>query len=305
MIRKEIIDYLAEKTNVKQRELIEKDVILHRLLFELLLNRKFDSEYAFKGGTCLMKCHLGYYRFSEDLDFTWLNTKILKNKSEKQIRKLLSIEINYLASLLEKISKKLNLDFKADKRNKKYFDFGGSNAYATFKLWDNNEFIKIQVNYREVLFYPVRKKTANTMIDKDIKKEFSLIFPEESEFLLKDINLYVYDLKEILVEKIRAILTRKGVKARDFIDVYMIGKDKKLKFEKFEFEIISKVENAMKFEKYRVNFKDKLESKPIISLGSEEYLLLRPIGEDFHEFLERMNKFIEKILKKLSETDKG
>ena len=66
--------------------------------------------------------------------------------------------------------------------------------------------------------------------------------------------------------------------------------DKKLKFEKFESKIVSKVENAMKFEKYRVNFKDKLESKPIISLGSEEYLLLRPLGEDFSEFLERTHK---------------
>mgnify|MGYP001603848635 FL=1 len=107
MTRKEAIDYLAEKTGIKQRSLIEKDIILHRILFELLLDKKFDTEYAFKGGTCLMKCHLGYYRFSEDLDFTWLNKKTLKNKSEKQIRKILSGEINYLASLLENITKKI------------------------------------------------------------------------------------------------------------------------------------------------------------------------------------------------------
>ena len=99
----EIIDYLAEKTKIKQIDLIEKDIILHRILFELLLNKKFDSEYAFKGGTCLMKCHLGYYRFSEDLDFTWIDQEVLKNKSEKQIRKILSNEITYLASLRENI----------------------------------------------------------------------------------------------------------------------------------------------------------------------------------------------------------
>jgi len=247
-----------------------------------------------------MKCHLGYYRFSEDLDFTWIDQELLKNKSEKQIRKILSNEITYLASFLEKISKKLGLDFKAEKKNKKYFDFGGSNAYVTFKLWFKEGFIKIQVNYREKIFYPLIKKTAKMMIDRDVAKEFSLIFPEESEFFLKNIKLYVYDLREILIEKIRSILTRKGVKARDFVDVYMIEREKKLKFENFESEIISKIKYSMRFEKYRINLIGKLKDKPTISLGEEEYLLLKPLGDDFFNFLERIDNFLDRVLKKLA-----
>ena len=302
MIKKEIIEYLSEKAGVKQNDLIEKDIILHRLLFELLLDTKFDAEYAFKGGTCLMKCHLGYYRFSEDLDFTWLNQKTLKNKSEKQIRKILSGEITHLASLLEKIAQKTGLEFKANKKDNRYFDFGGSNAYVTCKLWytshgtQESNFIKIQVNYRENLFYPVLKKTAKGMIDKVVAKEFSYIFPEESEFLMKNIRVYVYDLREILIEKIRAIITRKGVKPRDFVDVYTIEKERKLKVEKFESEIISKIKDAMKFEKYRINFKEKLEHKPSMELGEEEYLLLKPLDDDFPDFLKRMDRFLEKLL---------
>lgn len=86
MMRKELIDYLAEKLHIDARELIEKDLILHRILIELISNSHFAENYAFKGGTCLMKCYLGYYRFSEDLDFTWIDQRIFENKSGKQIR---------------------------------------------------------------------------------------------------------------------------------------------------------------------------------------------------------------------------
>ena len=307
MIKEKLIRHLIEKTGVQKSNLIEKDIILHRLLFELLLDKKFDSEYVFKGGTCLMKCHLGYYRFSEDLDFTWLNQKAMEGKSENQIKRLLSKEITLLASLLEGIAKKMGLDFRPDKQNKRYFDFGGSNAYVTFKFWyipqgeEKETFIKIQVNYREKLFYPVMKKTAKGMIDKNMAKGFSFLFPEESEFLLKNVKLNVYDLREILIEKIRAILTRKGVKARDFVDVYTIEKEKKLKPEKFEDEIVSKVKDSMRFEKYKINLKQKLKERPTMKAGEEEYLLLKPLGDDLPDFLNRLDKFIEKLIKRLNE----
>jgi predicted nucleotidyltransferase component of viral defense system len=30
-----------------------------------------EKNFLFKGGTCLMKNYLGYFRFSEDVDFAW------------------------------------------------------------------------------------------------------------------------------------------------------------------------------------------------------------------------------------------
>ena len=56
MISKEIVDYIAEKTRTKQKDLVEKDLLLHRLLMELSLDSHFSENYAFKGGTCLIKC---------------------------------------------------------------------------------------------------------------------------------------------------------------------------------------------------------------------------------------------------------
>jgi uncharacterized protein len=48
---------------------IELDYALGWFLAELA-NHPFNEKLAFKGGTALRRCHIGEYRFSEDLDFT-------------------------------------------------------------------------------------------------------------------------------------------------------------------------------------------------------------------------------------------
>ena len=68
MIRKELIDYTSSKTKINNKSLIEKGILLHKILSQLTSNEYFLKNYAFKGGTCLMMVsHLP--RFSEDLDF--------------------------------------------------------------------------------------------------------------------------------------------------------------------------------------------------------------------------------------------
>jgi len=55
--------------------LIEKDYHLTRILHKL--SKKKVPGLVFKGGTCLNKCYLGFYRLSEDLDFVSLKKRIL------------------------------------------------------------------------------------------------------------------------------------------------------------------------------------------------------------------------------------
>lgn len=64
----EFISFISEKTGVKNTSLIEKDLLLYRILKRL--NSEVGKDYLFKGGSCLIKCYFGYYRFSVDLDFT-------------------------------------------------------------------------------------------------------------------------------------------------------------------------------------------------------------------------------------------
>lgn len=303
MIPKELVDFVEARTKIQNRELIEKDLLLHNLLIELSSDDYFSKNYAFKGGTCLMKCYLGYYRFSEDLDFTWINQKLFSNKTQGNIRTLLSSEITKVGKMLEKISKSKSLRFKADKKDRNYVEIGGSNAFVTFKLWyKSNEtgqenFIKVQINYRENILYPLKKMNAENIIFGLYDKfEAPFLLPDNSEWMLQIPKITAYDVKEIFVEKVRAIATRRGVKARDFVDLYEIEKQKQLTIEKFESEIIEKIKPMLRFEKYRVNFAERAKNMPPVILGDEANLLLKPLGKDFPEFLSRIEKFVKKIL---------
>lgn len=53
-------------------EVVEKDYVLGWLLAGIGAHPVLGSTRVFKGGTCLKKCYLETYRFSEDLDFTVL-----------------------------------------------------------------------------------------------------------------------------------------------------------------------------------------------------------------------------------------
>ncbi|MCC6830839.1 MAG: nucleotidyl transferase AbiEii/AbiGii toxin family protein [Thermoleophilia bacterium] len=51
-------------------EVVEKDYVLGWLLWGIGQDPRLSDHWVFKGGTCLKKCYLETYRFSEDLDFT-------------------------------------------------------------------------------------------------------------------------------------------------------------------------------------------------------------------------------------------
>ena len=78
----EFIAFVAGKSGVSKGNLIERDILLHRILKEVCSYPHFTESYLFKGGSCLVKCYLGYYRFSVDLDFTWRNQKAWGGRRE-------------------------------------------------------------------------------------------------------------------------------------------------------------------------------------------------------------------------------
>lgn len=53
-------------------EVVEKDYVLGWLLWGIGAHPILGDQWIFKGGTCLKKCYIETYRFSEDLDFTVL-----------------------------------------------------------------------------------------------------------------------------------------------------------------------------------------------------------------------------------------
>ena len=300
MIDKRFIEYLAAKSGINNKSLIEKDYVLQSFLISLAKDKYFRTNFVFKGGTCLVKCYLGYFRFSEDLDFTYTNQDLFNGKSEKEIRRVLSLEINRLLGITSKISEEQGLDFIPEKDNAKYVELGGSNKFLTLKIWyassinENKQFIKIQVNFVELFKYRFKRLKAKPLIEKFDEKEVKFLFPEYSAVLLTKPKLIAYDMKEILLEKARAILTRRGVKVRDFIDIFLITKTLKKDINAFKTDIILKTRFMMKYEKYRQNLKDKAEIKTWFKPGEEEYLLLKPL-EGFQPAVKKMFSFFNEL----------
>jgi predicted nucleotidyltransferase component of viral defense system len=55
-----------------REDVVEKDYVLGWVLAGIGADAELSDGWVFKGGTCLKKCYIETYRFSEDLDFTLL-----------------------------------------------------------------------------------------------------------------------------------------------------------------------------------------------------------------------------------------
>jgi len=305
-MRTDFASQISEALKIERKDLIEKDIILHQLLLDLSGNGFFRRNFLFKGGTCLIKCYLGYFRFSEDLDFTWRGQESFKGMSQKEIRQYLSPVIGEVGAAFEEIAKKRGLDFKCVKSNRDYVELGGGNKTLTFKIWYGSEilgrrsFLKAQMNFVEEMHFPAASNALKSLLDRHIE-ELEVLFPEEHKEYSGHIQFGTYDIREIMCEKIRSILTRKGVKARDFVDVYLISQKFGIVPEDLKKDIVAKTLFSLKlYAKYRNNFNEKkklLKTKGIFAWGQEKGLLLAEIDEKgFYAFLDELAAFIHGVV---------
>jgi len=303
------VNEVARILDIKRRDLIEKDLILHQILADLSQDKFFSPNFLFKGGTCLIKCYLGYFRFSEDIDFTWKDQKVFEGKSQKEIRSYLSTVIDETGAVFEDIASSRGLDFKCEKHNRTYVELGGGDKTCTFKIWYESDvlgrrsFVKVQINFVEKLHFPPQKAVLKSLLDKE-EEELNALFPEYAEYS-DEVTFEVYDINEILCEKVRAILTRRGIKARDFLDIYMVCEKFKVNIEGLSDCIVDKTRFFLSlYEKYRKNLADKkdiITSEKAFTWGDEKRLLLQDIEEsDFYKFRTNFNTILKKIIEKLA-----
>ena len=117
-------------------------------------------------------------------------------------------------------------------------------------------------------------------------------FPEYVEYS-KEIPFDVYGLQEILSEKIRAMITRRGVKARDYLDVFFIRKATGIRPVDVDTYVMRKTSYALDhYAKYRQNLEAKrgcvMEDVCPFSWGAERDMLLTEI--DMAEFQKETNE---------------
>ena len=290
---KNFLTSIKDKTNITATELIEKDFYLN-----ILLSKLNFEEYVFKGGTCLSKAYLDYFRFSEDLDFTFINQKLWEGKSTKSIKKVCKEKIDAFGEQL----KKVGFDFKFDKSDRNFVEIGNNNKLVTFKVYYDSiltgkpSFIKIQINFLEKIIFAPQVKELNPLIkNSQFTKEDQIYFKEFLDFY-KTITIKAYNLKEIVTEKFRSILTRKAIKSRDAIDLLFIYQKFKIKPQDFLKETKEKLLYSIhNYEKYKDNLiltRDKLQTLEF-QYNEVRPLVIKPFNkEDFDKYVKELKPLL-------------
>jgi len=299
---KEFIAFLKPVTRVKSEELLEKDFVIN-----VILNELKNEEYVLKGGTCLSKVYLDYHRISEDLDFTLIDQSIFGGKT-KQVKKICSGKITAFGKKLDEISIKHGFDFKPVKSDKKYVEIGSNNKLVTFKIWYRSvftgadSFVKVQVTFVEILKFPITRKTVAPLVDINLFSRIDKKYFEEFVGFYEPMKYFAYDVREIACEKVRALLTRKGMKTRDVADLYFIEKERKLKIEDLKAPCVEKAIFAINsYKKYRENFEGRsrimLNERDFLAGETEHLMLVKVDRKNFDAFLRRFLPFLEGVRK--------
>ncbi|GAB6136591.1 nucleotidyl transferase AbiEii/AbiGii toxin family protein [Thermococcus prieurii] len=303
----EFTGFIIRKTGIEKPLLVKRDVLLHAILWELYGEERFHGRYLFKGGTCLVKCYLGYYRFSVDLDFTF---PLRGRPSRSERRKLISSEVRWLSEKLAYTAEELGLYFRpfegnSYNRNFVHFEGNENRKIVFFHLFmPTGEVVKIEVNFFEPVLFEEKEVMAKTLLEgvKLTNDEKAYFFEELERYSALPVTAYCPE--EILAEKIRAILTRRIQKLRDFYDVFMLyraGYD----YSNVIDEAIEKIRFSMRFspertaENLRVNLASIRAGK--FNVASElmekelELVLTRPAESEFQAFMENFLRVLSKL----------
>jgi predicted nucleotidyltransferase component of viral defense system len=220
MITEEQIHFLSKKYQINESVVLRE--YLQLFFLNELYSEKTSEKIFFKGGTSLRLIY-NSPRFSEDLDFT---VEIKEKEFDK-----------FILALFKKIEKKEAVTFKPKKTlvGKTFLLKNNS------PLFSNKIFVRLDFSFREKVIDP-QKSIINT--------DYPVLFTS-----------YIYHLskKEILAEKIRALLTRKKTKGRDFYDIwYLLNQNieldkklinKKLKYYNLELnkdDVLKRIKNFSK-----------------------------------------------------------
>ncbi|WP_297500535.1 nucleotidyl transferase AbiEii/AbiGii toxin family protein [Thermococcus sp.] len=297
--------FVSRKTGIKSVDLVEWDYIIHTILKELERDPLFKENYVFKGGTCLVKCHLGYYRFSRDLDFAYRQGDELREMSRSRLRKFLNEETGRIAEILRCVARDLGLEFQynshSDFNNHRYFSFLlGPGWFREIVLYSPlGEKIKIEVNYAERLAFKPKTLKAHTLLSWKRVELTPKEYERYIEFLgnYYPVSLTAYSDREILVEKVRALLTRKEFKLRDIYDLYKLHQ-RGLKMARYRKEIAEKIRgyldlSSIASQNLRNSIDALQEGRFLVDIGPEIErdigLIVEPFSrEEFLNFVEEL-----------------
>ena len=190
----------ASETGFRE-QLIEKDYYCSLLL------RDFETLYAqglvFKGGTCLSKIHIDFFRLSEDLDF---GVSVKSDASRADRRRAIEPMKGHLAGVTSRLPFFTEAAVLSGHNNNTQYN--GKFAYRS-AVTSEPEPIKVEISLREEVLL-----TSGPLASKTL-----LIDPFTNEAALAPFEVRALSLVEAYAEKTRAALTRRDPAIRDFFDL--------------------------------------------------------------------------------------
>ncbi len=195
------LEYTQGSTGFRS-ELIEKDYFCSLVLSVIFAASGHDL--VFKGGTCLNKVYMGFFRLSEDLDFSVpipaSATRAERSRRAKPLKPLL----DDVAAAISGLS--IGSPLVGANNSTQYV----AKLLYRSALSDDPGRIKFEVGLREDLLEPAVTAIATTLVEN----------PFSRKPLVDGTAVRCLSLQEALAEKVRAMFTRKDIAIRDFFDYW-------------------------------------------------------------------------------------
>lgn len=304
---KEFFDRLNRITKPGRQDIIEKDYHIHRLLHNIALDNHLQEKLVFKGGTCLIKAYTGYYRFSEDIDFTWKDTTLWEERTPSQTRKQCSTEIDLIIDRLKEIAENLGLVFDGDKKDTSQVEIGSGGRMVRFFIGYKSESlgiparIKMEINFVDKTLYPYQTPILQSYINDLENKELQFLYKEAWNEYKTQINIECYDPREIFTDKARAIMTRIAYKFRDTIDIYTLENQYGYTIPDYKNPIKRKTRFMLDlYNRYKENIETATIPNTDHLPDGETKLLIHHPPKDLHKNIQRINTQIQQLQTELT-----
>lgn len=193
------IRFTAAETGFPER-LVEKDYFCTVVLESV---SRHDLGLVFKGGTSLAKVHAGFYRLSEDLDFSIP----VDSEAGRGVRKRLMNPSRAWIDAIETTLPGFELEAPLAGANNST-QYGAELRYRS-ALSSEPGRIKFEVGLRESCVDEPSLFQANTMA----------MNPLNGGNLIETVEVSCLSFDETVAEKVRAGLTRRDVAIRDYFDI--------------------------------------------------------------------------------------
>ena len=265
--------------------LIEKDYYCSLILNELF--QSFHCPLVFRGGTLLNKAYVGFYRLSEDLDFSIPDEPKISKREKRHA--VAQVAKKYVIDAIENLPLDFSKKFKGHSESRFYTAEVEYNSVIT----RDKRTIKIEFGIQEKIW------ERETLMAKTI-----LVDPITHNPIFPEFRVVGLSLKEVYSEKIRAALSRKKPAIRDIFDIHYAIKRRLIEetkgFIKIH-EIAPMVKYKLKILNRTVDLSDKRKEKFLGQLQTELKPVLRQ--KDFEEFdFEQAWDWLKILEQKISES---